>query len=74
MVLIIIFHVTKLARFVKKACHETQRLRRNFPARPRSSYNSLWLNFGSSLAEIEELASHERVTHAALKPAVLPER
>jgi hypothetical protein len=31
MVLIIIMHVTKLARFVKKACHETQRRRRTLP-------------------------------------------
>jgi hypothetical protein len=32
MILIIIIHVTKLARFVKKVQHKTQRLRRTLPA------------------------------------------
>jgi hypothetical protein len=31
MILIIIIHVTKLARFVKKARHKTQRLHRTLP-------------------------------------------
>ena len=31
MILIIIIHVTKLARFVKQAWYETQRLRRTLP-------------------------------------------
>ena len=32
MILIIIIHVTKLARFVKKVQHKTRRLRRTLPA------------------------------------------